>query len=113
MGLSASSVRERIERLKATGVIRRFTIEVAVDGEVRAILQLRLHRTPDPEVVHAVCNEPHALRCYSLSGPIDLLVELAAPSVVEINAARDRIASLPGVASVETSLVLNRDKSPG
>jgi DNA-binding Lrp family transcriptional regulator len=112
VGLSRSSVRDRIVRLKSRGIIRRFTIETAPEDEcVGAMLLIRLARTPDLDVVRAVSQRPEVVSCYSLSGPIDLLVELLGKSVASLNCARDEIALLPGVADVETSLILNRDKT--
>ena len=58
-------------------------------------------------------STPEVARCYSLSGDIDLLIELVAGETAVLNRARDRIATLPGVASVVTSLVLHRDKVAG
>lgn len=109
--LSRSSVRERIGRLRAQGVIRRYTIEVApVAPVVAAVCQLRLDRTPDPVVVAAVCAMPEVTRCCGLGGAIDLLVEIVASDTAMLNAARDRIAGLPGVLAVTTSLVLAQYK---
>jgi Lrp/AsnC family transcriptional regulator, leucine-responsive regulatory protein len=111
VGLSLSSVRERIARLQGDGVIRRFTIDVAQPSEAAtAILLLRLSRTPDPAVVGAITGRADVVRCYSLSGDIDLLVEVAGADVAAINRARDEIAQLPGVADLETSFVLKHDK---
>ena len=111
VGLARSSVRDRIARLQATGVIRRYTIEIRPErGDVAAMLMLRLVRTPDPAVVQAIVAEPQVRRCQSLSGDIDLLVELAAPDVEALNALRDRIATLPGVADATTAFILKHDK---
>jgi len=113
VGLSVSSVRERIGRLEASGAIRRYTVETAPEGGVlTAMLFLKLRTTPDPAVVRAVTERADVLRCYSLSGPIDLIVELRAESVDAINAARDQIAGLDGVAQIETAFVLKREKAP-
>lgn len=113
VGLSRSSVRDRIVRLRSQGIIRRFTIETAPsDGKVGAMLLIRLLRTPDPTVVQEISKRPEVARCYSLSGPIDLMVELQGKDVASVNRARDEIALLQGVADVETSLILNRDKAP-
>ncbi|HEU4499753.1 MAG TPA: Lrp/AsnC family transcriptional regulator [Sphingomicrobium sp.] len=112
VGLSRSSVRDRIVRMTSQGVIRRFTIETAPQDEsVGAMLLVRLAKTPDPAVVQAISRRSEVARCYSLSGPIDLLVELRGNDVASVNRARDEIALLPGVSNVETSLILNRDKS--
>lgn len=110
VNLSRSSVRERIARLQARGIIRRYTIEIDVPGAVTAFLLVCLTRTPAPAVVRRVVACPEVVRCSSLSGDIDLLVEVVGASVAEINQVRDRIASEPGVADVVTAFVLKQDK---
>lgn len=111
--LSRSSVRERIARLEASGVIRRYTIEVGrPTAGITAVLMVRLVRTPSPVIVSRICGMPEVTRCFSLSGAVDLLVEVSGVDVAEINRVRDTIASEVGVADVETSFVLNRDKAP-
>jgi Lrp/AsnC family transcriptional regulator, leucine-responsive regulatory protein len=111
--LSRSSVRERIARLAASGVIRRYTVEVArPTAAIMAVLMVRLVRTPSPVIVRLIVGMPEVTRCSSLSGAIDLLVEVTGVDVAEINRVRDTIASEPGVADVETSFVLNQDKAP-
>jgi Lrp/AsnC family leucine-responsive transcriptional regulator len=111
--LSRSAVRERIARMETSGVIRRYTVEVAAPaGALTAIVMVRLLRTPSPKIVQLICAMPEVVRCYSLSGGIDLLVELRAAGVDAINQARDRISSEPGVTDVETSFVLKQDKAP-
>jgi DNA-binding Lrp family transcriptional regulator len=108
--LARSSVRERLQKLEASGVIRGYHARVAEEDAISAMLHLRLERTPDPAVVAGVVAMPEVRRCYSLSGAVDLSVELQARTTGELNAARDRIATLPGVAAVTTALILNRDK---
>lgn len=114
VSLSRSSVRDRIARMQADGTIRRYTIDTALprDG-IAAVLMLRLARTPDPRVVRAVVDTPEVQRCRSLSGEIDLLVDLLAPDVAAINRVRDRLAQLPGVVDAVTAFVLNHDKDAG
>ncbi|MEQ1808427.1 MAG: Lrp/AsnC family transcriptional regulator [Terricaulis sp.] len=108
---SRSSVRDRIARMQADGVIRRFTIEVATANQAMAILRIRLKTTPAPSVVGAIVSRADVVRCYSLSGDIDLFVEIAGAGVADVNRTRDEVAQLPGVADVETSFVLKHDKA--
>jgi Lrp/AsnC family transcriptional regulator, leucine-responsive regulatory protein len=113
VALSRSSVRDRIARMEADGVIRRYTVELApANHGIVAILLIRLARTPDPDVVRAVVSNPDVVRCDSLSGEVDLLVEIAGADVAQVNRTRDRIAEIPGIVDVVTSLVLKRDKVP-
>ncbi|HJR75163.1 MAG TPA: Lrp/AsnC family transcriptional regulator [Luteimonas sp.] len=110
VGLARSSVRERIERLEKAGVIRRYTIEVAKPEGPSAVLMVRLSQTPLPSAVNAIVAMPEVFRCRSLSGDIDLLVEIAGDDIAQINRIRDRVAQVRGVTDVMTSFVLNRDK---
>jgi DNA-binding Lrp family transcriptional regulator len=109
VGLSRSSVRDRIARLQRTGVIRRYTIETATEpGTLTAICLLRLLQTPDRFVVAAVGAMPEVVRCDALSGEIDLLIEVQTGDADALNLVRDRLAAMPGVVEVTTSLVLTR-----
>jgi Lrp/AsnC family transcriptional regulator, leucine-responsive regulatory protein len=113
VALSRSSVRERIARLQANGVIRRYTVELAPpQGGITAVVMVRLVRTPSPAIVKRIVGMPEVVRCFSLSGTIDLLVEVSGAEVADINRVRDLISSDAGVADVETSFVLNREKVP-
>lgn len=113
VGLSRSSVRDRIARMQASGVIRRYTIELArAHRGAGAICTLRLARTPDPVIVAAVVSMPEVVRCDALAGDIDLLLELECPDTDTLNAVRDRIAAITGVEEVTTRVVLARYK-PG
>lgn len=112
VGRAPSTVQERIRRLLDDGVIRRFTIEVAEEDRaaLAAVLMIVLRRTPMPEVVRQIVARPEVRRCYSLSGEIDLLVEIAGDGVDEINRSRDDLARLDGVAAVRTAFVLKDEK---
>lgn len=112
VGLARSSVAARIARLEAAGIIIGYRAEVAPDRVAggAAIVSLELARTPLPETVAAVTGDPAVVRCYSLAGEVDLLVEIAADDSDALNAARDRLSVLPGVTRARTALILKRDK---
>lgn len=111
IGLARSSLRERIARLEAQGVIKGYRVEIdyaaAEAAPVTAFLLLRLKKTPDYKLVARIAELPEVRRCVSLAGDIDVLVELVAPLMAGLNAARDRIAVMPGVGDVTTLPVLD------
>lgn len=112
VGLARSSVAERIAKLEDKGTIRGYRADVAAplrEG-VRAILLVRLKTTPNPEAVGAVCAMAAVLRCYSVSGENDLIVEIEGATMAKLNAARDAIARIAHVADVTTAPILNVDK---
>ena len=108
VGLARSSVRERIAKLEQAGVIRGYRAELGdvADAGVRAFLLLRLQRTPLPDTIRQILALPGTRRCYSVSGEIDLVVELSVESMAQLNEHRDTIARLDGVADVTTMPVL-------
>src|SRR5690349_7025920 len=99
VGLARSSVRERIARMEADGIILGYRADVrpGLPGAepVRALLLVRLRRTPAREAVARITASPAVRRCFSVSGDLDLVVEIEADAMSGLNAARDEIALLP------------------
>src|SRR3712207_6361158 len=98
VGLARSSVRERIARMEAQGIILGYKADVQPsslrEDAVRALLMIRLRRTPARETVSRITALPHVRRCFSVSGDIDLVVEIEAGTMSMLNDARDDIALL-------------------
>lgn len=108
--LARSTVRERLVKLEESGVILGYHARVADTDRLSALLLLKLAKTPAPKTVAAITALPEVCRCYSLSGDIDLAVEIEARTTSQLNSTRDHIATLPDVIDVTTSLILKRDK---
>jgi DNA-binding Lrp family transcriptional regulator len=110
VGLARSTLRDRLSRLEADGIIRGYRAEIA-EGEpaVSVYLFVRLRTTPAPGFIAMLRRIPEVRSCTSLTGDIDLLVEISAAGTERINALRDRISSHEAVADLTTSIVLNRD----
>lgn len=110
VGLARSSLRDRLSRLEADGIIRGYRAEIAAPAAgVSAYLFVRLKRTPALDLIEALRAMPEVRACVSLTGDVDLLVELSAAGTDELNAARDRISGHHAVADLTTSIVLNRN----
>ena len=110
VGLARSTLRDRLSRLEADGVIRGYHADI-VDGaaNVAAYLFIRLKITPAPGLIAFLKGMSEVRSCTSLTGDIDLLVELAAASTDRVNALRDHISAHESVADLTTSIVLNRN----
>jgi DNA-binding Lrp family transcriptional regulator len=110
VGLARSTLRDRLSRLEADGVIRGYHADIT-DGEsnVAAYLFIRLKVTPAPGLIAFLKQMTEVRSCTSLTGDIDLLVELAAASTERVNTLRDQISSHEAVADLTTSIVLNRN----
>jgi DNA-binding Lrp family transcriptional regulator len=110
VGLARSTLRDRLSRLETDGVIRGYHADIADGGQnVSAYLFVRLKSTPAPDLIADLRRMPEVKSCTSLTGDIDLLVELAAAATDRVNALRDLISSHESVADLTTSIVLNRN----
>ena len=115
VGLARSSVRERIARMEANGVIRAYRVEIGAAGgaktaDVEAYLIIRLDRTPAPKTIARIVAHPEVARCSSIGGDIDVIVEAKTADVAALNGLRDELASYPHVVDLTTALILKRDK---
>jgi DNA-binding Lrp family transcriptional regulator len=110
VGLARSTLRDRLSRLQADGIIRSYRADI-IDGaaNVAAFLFVRLKTTPAPGLIALLERMPEVRSCTSLTGDVDLLVELAAATTDQENALRDRISSHESVADLTTSIVLSRN----
>lgn len=114
VGLARSSVRERIARLERDGAILGYRAELSQaargpDG-IRAFLLIRLTRTPATEALRRIAAMADVKRFYSVTGDLDLVVEVSAGSMADLNRVRDSVASLAQVADVTTAPVLKVEK---
>ncbi len=110
IGLARSTLRDRLSRLEADGIIRGYRADIADGGTgVSAYLFIRLKSTPAPALIALLRRMPEVRSCTSLTGDIDLLVEIAASNTDRVNALRDRISSHETVADLTTSIVLDRN----
>jgi Lrp/AsnC family leucine-responsive transcriptional regulator len=108
VGLSRSAVQERISRLEQSGVIRGYTVRLADPSaapSLRAYLLIRGGASHD-RAVKVLEGFPEVRVADSVSGDIDLVLQLQAERIEDINRVRDEVAKLPGIASTQTLLVM-------
>lgn len=118
VGLSPSSVYERVRRLRRDGVIRAVRAEVepaAVGVTVQAMLmvELSLHR---PETYVAFREHldarPEVLAWYEVAGRLDLLVHVGAASIDHLQRlVLGEFTARPEVHRVETTLIFSGHRS--
>lgn len=108
VGLSRSAVQERLKRLERDGVILGYTLrlgQVRAPG-VRAYLLVKGSGPSHDRAVRTLETFPEVRVADSVSGDIDLVLQLEADRLEDLNRVRDEVAKLPGVASTQTLLVM-------
>jgi DNA-binding Lrp family transcriptional regulator len=111
IGLSRSATSERVTNLERSGVIRGYRADIGeIDAHViRAILLVSLKRTPALGLLDVLARNTEVRRVSSVSGQLDLIVELEASSIDALNHVRDMIAVHEAVDDITTAVVLRRD----
>lgn len=107
LGISESAVRKRIMKLRKLGVIKKFTIDYDVPGEVVALILVKT-RPPvqAPEVSRKIMQNKMVEKVYEVTGEYDILVIARARSSQGINNIIDYIRSIDGVQGTYTMIVL-------
>ncbi|MEM7545576.1 MAG: Lrp/AsnC family transcriptional regulator [Pseudomonadota bacterium] len=110
LGLARGTVRTRIDRMVARGVIRRFTIELAGESDpqmVRAVTSIELKGSMSRAVVSALSRIPEIRAIHSTNGAWDIVAEVRAASLPDIDRVLREVRAIPGVSNSETSLLLD------
>ena len=76
---------------------------------IRAFLLVTLARTPSMGILDMLAGHAEVRRVSSISGQLDLVVEVEVASIDRLNGLRDAIAATAGVQDLTTLIVLRRD----
>lgn len=123
IGLSRSATQARLARLERTGVVAGYTVRRGAHGSAP---RLRAWLTVGhggwgaggcARTVARLRSLPEVRSAYSLAGETDLLVEVSAADVAELDRVRAAVEAVPGVKTVATHVVLStwfehRDPEP-
>lgn len=111
IGLSRSATTERVNRLERAGVIRGYRADIGQldDGQIHAFLLLTLKRTPSLDVLDHLAGFSAVRKVSSVSGQLDLVVEVEVASINALNELRDGVSTMDNVDDLTTSIVLRRD----
>lgn len=107
--VSRGTVQNRIDRLTAEGVILGFTVRLHPDaerGRVRAIMSIAVEGRRAPAVIRALQGFPEVEAVHTTNGRWDMVAELSATGLEAFSRALDGIRLFDGIASSETSLLL-------
>lgn len=120
VGLSRSAVTARLKRLEDGGAILGYRAVIAGPAHAgqahalptRALLLVRIAKTPAYTLVESLAVLPGVAQIRSLAGDIDLAIDVEAGDVDALNRLRDTISAQPGVIDCRTHLVLATHLDP-
>jgi len=108
--VARTTVQARLERLESTGAIAGYAVklgDVARRGRIRASVLIQIEPRALPQVLLRLRNLPEVECIHTVSGRFDLLIQVAAQSTAELEAALDAIAAIPGMRTIESLIHLS------
>ncbi|WP_309131817.1 Lrp/AsnC family transcriptional regulator [Brevibacterium sp.] len=112
VGVSESTVSLRLKRLKSSGVIRGFSVDIdtsAVGIPLQALISIRLAKHDRAEIdafTAAAPRFPGVVRMYHMAGADDYLLHIVAADTEEVQSfVLDYLTRYPAVAHTRTNLI--------
>jgi DNA-binding Lrp family transcriptional regulator len=107
VGLSEGAVRNRVQSLVNTGVIRKFTIEVADTSKVRSLTMISVNpSTPTINVSKEVQKLNGVERIYEVTGEYDIVTVVSHQNIEGINQCIEDIRKIRGIEKTNSVIVL-------
>lgn len=110
LGVSRSTIQKRLERLENEGVIAGYTVLLKseyLDQEIKAHVTITVKPRSTDAIIKSMKHLDAVRAIYSVSGPYDLIAEVAAMSVTELDSVIDTIIAIDGVERTVSSVILS------
>lgn len=114
LGVSRTTVRARIERLRASGDIVGFTVVLRGDtarDPVRGLMMLGIEGRGTDRILRQLGGLSAVRATHTTNGRWDVIVEIGTPTLEDLDRVLAQIRRFDGIAHSETSLLLNTWKS--
>ncbi|MCC7128454.1 MAG: Lrp/AsnC family transcriptional regulator [Microbacteriaceae bacterium] len=112
IGLSASAVKRRVDRLVADKVIRGFTIQVDpnVDGlATEAYVELFCRGTVSPDELRRIlASVPEVVDAGTVTGSADAIMHMRSKDIASLEVALERVRLAPNVDHTRSAIVLSK-----
>lgn len=110
LGISRATVRARIDRLTESGEIIGFSVVLKSDlhgAPVQGVILIGIEGKGTERVIAALRGMAEVQRIHTTNGRWDLIAELGAETLSDLDAVLRRIRLIDGVANSETNLYLS------
>ncbi len=110
LGVSRSTVQKRLQRLESEGVIAGYTVQLSseyLDQEIKAHVMITVSPRMTGDIIAEMEKLSGVRAVYSVSGPHDLIAEVAAMSVADMDTVIDAIIAIGGVERTVSSVILS------
>ncbi len=113
LGISRATVQNRMHRLESQGVILNYTVNLKPSAEInpiRALMSIAVEGKKALSVIKALRGQPNITAIHSTNGRWDIIAEIGTDTLESFNRLLGDVRLIDGVASTETSLLLESQK---
>jgi DNA-binding Lrp family transcriptional regulator len=110
LGVSRTTVQDRLKRLEETGVISGYAVKLGKAAKVpgiSALVTLGVEPRQQIEVARIIGTYPQVETLHTVSGKFDLVAVVKTPTSEDMDKLIDKIGMLKGVADIETAVILS------
>jgi DNA-binding Lrp family transcriptional regulator len=110
VGLSRSTVQERIKRLESSGIISGYTVRLSegfTNRQIKAQVMISLMPKRQAEVVNALKKMVSVDALYAISGEYDLIARVSVDSTDDMDTTLDTIGLMEGIEKTRSSIILS------
>lgn len=110
LGVSRSTLQERLQRLEREGIIAGYTVLLREEyqrGRIRAEVLLNVDAKRAESVIREMKTLPAVAELAAVSGAFDYLARVEGQSTEEIDRLLDRIGRIPGIERTQTLILLS------
>lgn len=110
LGLSRTTVQDRLRRLEEQGVIAGYSLKLTRDvdkGGIRAFVTISVEPRRQIEVARLLQRFPQFETLHTVSGKFDLVAQVKTRSAEEMDKLIDELGAIPGITRTETAVILS------
>lgn len=110
LGVSRTTVQDRLRRLEEGGVITGYSVRLSegiTSTGIRAMITISIEPRRQIDVAKDVSFLPQVETLHTVSGKFDLLALVKTGSLEDMDKLIDKIGLIPGVTEIETAVILS------
>lgn len=110
MGVSRTTIQDRIKRLENAGTIAGYSVrlgEVAKKNTIDAFVEVTVEPRHLPTILHELYSVSAINVIHTVSGKFDLVVLLSEQSTHDVDNVLDRIGQINGITKTSSAIVLS------
>jgi DNA-binding Lrp family transcriptional regulator len=110
LGLSRTTVQDRLRRLEEQGVIAGYSLKLSRDidrGGIRAFVTISVEPRRQIDVARLLQRFPQFETLHTVSGKYDLVALVKTQSAEDMDKLIDELGTIPGITRTETAVILS------